>query len=171
MMKPILFCCFILMQYINAFAQPMVMWTRSYPDSVGGATLIDAIKDNSNNVIVAGSRPNYSNNGNIDPFLLKYDAAGNLILFWSHSDSIINEIPTQVASDSLNNLYVLTLAFGSSQDTVKLIKLDGSSGQEIFNYTLGTGIYPGAMGIHHQYLYVALGLPNLQVFKYDSMQL
>ncbi|MCE7956024.1 MAG: T9SS type A sorting domain-containing protein [Bacteroidetes bacterium] len=166
-MKKILFLCIFLVNQYIVIGQPSIAWTISYPDSIFGATLRDAITDNGGNIIIAAARP-YSNfNNNIDPVVLKYDPSGNNILFWTHSDSLLDETPTQIVCDSLNQLYFLTLAFGITQDTVHLIKIDGITGQELFNFPVGTGIYPGTIGINHQYVYVALGFPNLELFKYD----
>lgn len=166
-MKNLLLILLLLHLNGKVTGQPTVVWSRTYPDSAYGATIRDVIKDNADNLIVAASIPNSTNLSNVDPLFIKYDPLGNLITTWVHANPFIDEIPTQIVCDSANDLYVLTLSSGTAQDTVHLIKVNGNTGQEIFNYSLGTGIYAGAMGINHQFLYVALGLPNLQLFKFD----
>ena len=166
-MKNLILIMLMLLPICKVSGQPSVVWSRTYPDSVHGATIRDAIRDNSGNIIVAASTPNQTNLSNTDPIFIKYDPFGNLISKWVHADSFIDEIPTQIVYDSTDNLYVLTLTSGISQDTVHIIKVNGNTGQEIYNYALGTGIYAGAMGVDNQYLYVALGFPNLQLFKFD----
>lgn len=78
-MKKILFLCIFLVNQYIVIGQPSIAWTISYPDSIFGATLRDAITDNGGNIIIAAARP-YSNfNNNIDPVVLKYDPSGNNI--------------------------------------------------------------------------------------------
>lgn len=166
-MKKIVLLISVILQHFIGLAQPNVVWSKSYPDSTFGAVISDAITDNAGNIIIAGARPYDNFINSIEPVVLKYDPSGNIILFWTHSDSLLDERTTQIVCDSLNQLYLLTLVYGTSQATVHLIKIDGVTGQELFNYPLGTGIYAGAIGINHQHLYVALGLPNLVLFKYD----
>lgn len=149
-MKKIIIIFPLLLLCLTGHMQPSVGWSKSFPNTVGGAMVRDAIIDKAGNIIVAATIPNVNNSANIDPVFVKYDSFGNVIATWIHLDASTNEDPTQLVCDSVNNIYILTLASGSMQDTVHLIKVDGNTGQEIYNYPLGTGIYPGAIGINGQ---------------------
>ena len=63
-MKKILFLCIFLVNQYIVIGQPSIAWTISYPDSIFGATLRDAITDNGGNIIIAAARPysNFNNN-------------------------------------------------------------------------------------------------------------
>ncbi|MGR6087467.1 MAG: T9SS type A sorting domain-containing protein [Arcticibacter sp.] len=166
-MKKIILFFSVVLQCFDGYTQPTVVWTETYSDSTYGYTLVDAIKDNSGNVIVF-ARALKNSNLDKDPVLVKYDHSGNLILNWIHYDTVAFESPFQVIADSINNLYVLTVTGNISADSTHLIKIDGATGQEIFNYSFGNSIYGlNAIGINHQYLYLALGFPVLQIYKYD----
>lgn len=166
MMKKVILFFLVMLHHFIGHTQPGVIWTKTYSDSAYGYSLVDAIHDNLNNTIVLGRASRISNNDK-DPILIKYDPSGNLLLNWTHADTVAFETPIQVLSDSINDLYLLTITGNITTDSAHLIKIDAITGQEIFTIDFSSSPYAGIMGINHQYLYIAFAAPILQIHKYD----
>jgi len=95
------------------------------------------VLDNSGDIYVAGVTTSYGA-GNLDVYLLKYNSSGDLqwSTTWGGPD---NDRGEGIAIDNSGNIYITgdTVSFGSGSNDVLLLKVNASTGNEIWNKTWG----------------------------------
>ncbi|MBK9096685.1 MAG: T9SS type A sorting domain-containing protein [bacterium] len=113
------------------------IWERNVADSVQHITnLYDLGVDQLNNVIVTGNNSN--NNANIQ--IKKLSSSGEELWFTEYnSQEDLNDLPTALALDSENNIYITGTAADSISKTY-VIKLS-TEGDLIWEYTLSEVSY------------------------------
>jgi type IX secretion system substrate protein len=163
---------FLIINSLNSFCsygQTGVNWSENYSIIDHNLDISDAILDNNSNVSVLATTFE-ALTGDQDPFLVKYNQSGNVIFTWTNFKKGLFEYGGKLDSDFIGDLYLTTHTKNGPflDDTVRVIKLDGLTGQEIYNYNYaGTEVGISLIKVQNQHFYVAMRGPINQLYKYD----
>jgi hypothetical protein len=157
----------MLFTQLSAFGQVSVEWSETYRDSLYSNTIAEALKDSNGNIICIGTELNTVINES-NPYVIKYNSSGSLEFKWSLNNVNLNaaEAIGGACLDSVGNIYIAANVITFPVDTGRFIKIDGITGQEIFNIPFINELVQDVM-VYQDNVYVLVGISGHAILKYD----
>ncbi|MBK8848363.1 MAG: hypothetical protein IPO27_18220 [Bacteroidetes bacterium] len=149
-------------------AQINLSWLVQYNELDRHSNVTHALLDSFENVVVAVTNSSKQVGFETNASILKYDATGAQVFKWQRLDSLNGEVVNDLSTDTAGNIYALTYVSNVWQlDTLHLIKIDGTTGQVIFDISVDTNLFNRKMKLYDNHVYVVLGVPQNVILKYD----
>jgi hypothetical protein len=157
----------LLLRQFSAIGQVSVEWSEIFKDSSYTNTIAEALIDSNGNIIVTGIQYQTQTN-EYKPYVIKYNSTGSLQFHWSLPNLNFNyqENVYAAAVDSLGDIYLAANILTFPVDTGRFIKIDGTTGLEVFNIPFINESVQDVM-VYQDNVYVLVGSSGHTILKYD----